>query len=161
MVPGFLLASGRCYWTKETPIEGLDAEPSLQRKYFSLLAYIIGVCLTISADCQKNFILKYTKTRPFLITDGLFYYTRNPNYLGEMLLYGSFATLTNHKISYAIILFAFCSIFPARIIQKEFSLMRKPGWSEYSSRSNILFPRILPVGDEFYLGVVIFVGIVS
>ena len=60
--------------------------------------------------------------RPILIVDGLFYSTRNPNYLGEMILYGSFATLTNHWISYSIILFAFLTIFPARIFQKEVSL---------------------------------------
>ena len=107
MVPGYLLASRSCYSKFE--------EPSLQRKYFSLFAYIIGVCLTMSADCQKNFILKHVEKRPILITDGLFFSTRNPNYLGEMLLYGSFATLTNHWISYAIILFAFLTIFPARI----------------------------------------------
>ena len=41
MVPGYLLAAGFC--GKETP--------SLVRTYGSLLMYILGVCLTVSADC--------------------------------------------------------------------------------------------------------------
>ena len=40
MVPAYLLASGQC-----------PHELSLERKYFSLFAYIIGVSLTLSADC--------------------------------------------------------------------------------------------------------------
>ena len=115
MVPGYLLATGHCYKTKMTTSEDLPDEPTKLRKYLSLMAYILGVCLTLSSDCQKNFILKHVKERPILITDGLFSRTRNPNYLGEMLLYGSFATLTNHWLSYAIVGFAYASIFPARI----------------------------------------------
>lgn len=40
MVPGYLLAAGHC-----------PKSISKSRKYFSLFAYIIGVCLTIAADC--------------------------------------------------------------------------------------------------------------
>ena len=144
MVPGYLLAAGYC-----------PKNISKQRKYFSLFAYIIGVCLTIAADCQKNFILKYVKKRPVLITDGLFARTRNPNYLGELMLYGSFATLTNHWISYSVIGFAFCTIFPARIFQKEVSLMKKPGWKDYSESSNILLPKVLGLSD-IYLVIIIY-----
>ena len=110
----------------DTPLE-----PGKIRKWLSLFLYIVGVCLTLTADGQKNFILKHVKERPLLITDGLFARTRNPNYLGEMMLYSSFATLTNHWISYSIILWAFLTIFPARMFQKEISLKQKPGYREY------------------------------
>ena len=82
-----------------------------------------------------------------MITDGLFSTTRNPNYLGELMLYGSFATLTDHWLSYAVIAWAFCTIFPARMFQKEISLMQKPGWQEYKERSNVLLPKIFGLGD--------------
>ncbi len=38
------------------------------------------------------------KVRRGLITDGFFARTRNPNYLGEMMIYGSFAALSMHWI---------------------------------------------------------------
>ena len=145
MVPGYLLASGQCQ------------EASKSRKYLSLFCYIIGVCLTLCADCQKNFILKYHK-QPILIQDGLFSRTRNPNYLGEIFLYGSFATLTNHWLSYAIIAFAYCSIFPARIFQKEVSLKQKSGWTEYAMKSNVLFPKVMGLTDVHYFVAIIFLA---
>jgi steroid 5-alpha reductase family enzyme len=42
---------------------------------------------------QKYFVLR---ARKGLITDGLFMLCRNPNYLGEMMIYGSFAGLPVH-----------------------------------------------------------------
>ena len=95
----------------------------------------------------KNFILKHDKRRPLLINDGLFSITRNPNYLGEILLYGSFATLTNHRISYLIVGFAFVTIFPARMFQKEVSLSKKPGFKEYAKQSNVLLPKVCGMND--------------
>ena len=147
MVPGYLLASGQCYLTKDSTDLTLPREPSLVRKYGSLFMYIIGVCLTISSDVQKNTMIKHMTKRPLLITDGLFSRTRNANYLGEMLLYGSFAVLTNHRLSYAIVLFAYLSIFPARIFQKEMSLRQKPGFEAYSERSNLFLPRVCGLND--------------
>ena len=41
-----------------------------------------------TADVQKYFVLRAKRG---LITDGLFSRSRNPNYLGEMFIYGSFA----------------------------------------------------------------------
>ncbi len=39
------------------------------------------------SDAQKYYTLKYKKG---LISDGMFYATRNPNYLGEIMLYRIF-----------------------------------------------------------------------
>ena len=56
MIPAYLLASGQCYSNyggelKDLPEKNhnLETEPSLSRKYLSLLAYILGVCLTIAS----------------------------------------------------------------------------------------------------------------
>ncbi len=51
---------------------------------------ILGCVNIIAADAQKYFTLRH---RRVLITDGMFRYIRHPNYLGEMILYGSFAAL--------------------------------------------------------------------
>lgn len=145
-VPAILLSTGQCY-KYNAALEQWD-EPSKMRRYGSILMYIMGICLTLASDCQKTITLKYVSKRPHLIDSGLFAYTRNPNYLGEILLYSSFATLTNHWLSYLTVVILPClTIFPARMWQKEISLRRKPGWNEYRKRSNILFPRVLGLGD--------------
>ena len=63
---------------------GID-HPTLARTETALMLYILGVSLMIASDAQKYYTLRYKKG---LISDGLFYATRNPNYLGEMMLYG-------------------------------------------------------------------------
>jgi len=49
-----------------------------------LFIYIAGIFLHYVSDAQKYFTLQ---ARKGLITDGLFARTRNPNYLGENLIY--------------------------------------------------------------------------
>ena len=57
---------------------------------FALASFlcISGVFLHYVSDAQKFFVLQLRKG---LIQDGLFARTRNPNYLGELLIYGGFA----------------------------------------------------------------------
>lgn len=118
-IPGLLLASGRCNSEEEFNTDVW----SKKRVWISVFMYIIGVTVTMTADCQKNVILMVEKHRPLLIGNGMFSTTRNPNYLGEMILYFSFALVTNHIYSYSIMIMVFCTIFPAGMYQKELSLM--------------------------------------
>lgn len=137
-IPAYLLASGRC------------PEPSLARIAFCAITYIFGVVLMLASDAQKYFTLKYinyhkdakTPKKPFLIEEGFARYTRNPNYLGEIMLYFAFFNLTQHWISYSIGLFVWFGIFSVRMAQKDASLRQKPGWNEYRDSSWILIPKI-------------------
>lgn len=147
LVFGYLIASGECYLTKDSTDLSLPAEPSKLRKYWCLFCYIFGICLTLTSDAQKTMILKHVTKRPFLINDGLFSRTRNPNYLGEIMLYSSFAMITGHWLSYAVITFAFSTVFVLRMWQKEVSLRKKPGFEEYSQRSNLLLPKVMGLND--------------
>ena len=145
-VPAYLLSTGQCY-VFDVETEEWD-EPSKLRRYGSILMYIMGITLTLASDCQKTTTFTHVNKRPYLISTGLFAYTRSPNYFGEILLYLSFATLTNHWLSYlTVVVFPCMTIFPARIWQKEMSLRKKPGWTEYEKRSNILVPRVFGLGD--------------
>jgi steroid 5-alpha reductase family enzyme len=47
----------------------------------------------IAADAQKYFTVP---VGPGRITDGMCRYVRHPNYLGEMMVYGSFALMVWH-----------------------------------------------------------------
>jgi steroid 5-alpha reductase family enzyme len=49
----------------------------------------------------------------------MFKYTRNPNYLGEMMIYGSFALLANHWFCYFIILTMWGVFFNLNMILKD------------------------------------------
>ena len=69
-------------------------------------------------------------------------YCRNPNYLGEIMIYGSFILLVNDTISYVAVIQVWFTLFIIRMYQKEMSLRRKEGWKEYSERSWLLIPKI-------------------
>ena len=50
--------------------------------------------IPIQPDAQKYYTLQYKKG---LIMDGMYKYIRSPNYLGEVLIYSSYALLSNVK----------------------------------------------------------------
>lgn len=60
------------------------------------------------SDCQKYYILQ---NRKGLIDYGCFSCTRNPNYLGEMMLYGSFALLCPNVYAWWILVFVWSTVF--------------------------------------------------
>jgi protein-S-isoprenylcysteine O-methyltransferase Ste14 len=64
------------------------------------------------SDSQKYYTLKYKKG---LISDGMMKYTRNPNYLGEIMLYGAFVILVNDFISYVCVMQVWFIVFSMRI----------------------------------------------
>jgi hypothetical protein len=64
---------------------------------FVICCYTVGIFLHFVGDAQKYYTLRF---RSGLIEDGLFARTRNPNYLGETLIYISFATLSWHWLSF-------------------------------------------------------------
>ncbi len=59
--------------------------------------YAFGIFFHFAADMQKHTALQL---RPgHLITDGLFAYSRNPNYFGELLIYAGFGLLAVHWLA--------------------------------------------------------------
>ncbi|CDW85208.1 duf1295 domain containing protein [Stylonychia lemnae] len=137
MVPAWLIAS-------RNTMEIVDKK----WLYSWLLVYIFGVVLTLCSDAQKNITLQFIqehnlyKGKQFLITEGFFKHCRNPNFLGEMMMYFSFAAVCNHWVAYSIVIYSWLTILAARIFQKEISLMSKPGWEQYAQQSWLLIPKI-------------------
>ena len=89
------------------------------------------------ADAQKYYTLKYNKG---LITDGIHKYIRHPNYLGEMMLYGSFALMVMHWLPFVILALVWGFVFVPNMITKEKSLSRYPEWQAYKKRSGWILP---------------------
>tara|TARA_Y100000589_G_scaffold293149_1_gene297773 strand:+ start:1562 stop:2182 length:621 start_codon:yes stop_codon:yes gene_type:complete len=101
--------------------------------------YIIGVFLHFVSDSQKYFTLKLKKD---LITEGFFKKSRNTNYLGEILIYLSFAILSMDIIPFIILLIFFIIVFLPRMIKKDKSLAKYEGFVDYKNNSGLLFPKL-------------------
>lgn len=101
---------------------------------------ILGCAIMIAADAQKYFTLRL---RPGLITDGMYKYIRHPNYLGEMLIYGSLALMVWHWLPALVLAWVWTTLFAVNMVMKEASLSRHPGWAEYRKRSWWLLPFVL------------------
>ena len=103
----------------------------------SIFLYAMGVSIMVAADAQKHFVLKHKRG---LIDDGMFARVRNPNYLGEMLLYASFALLARHFVPWVVLGFVWSVLFMKNMLMKDVSLSRHPGWAAYKKRSGLLTP---------------------
>lgn len=105
----------------------------------AILAYAVGVTLMMGSDAQKFFVLK---ARRGLIRDGFFARVRHPNYLGEMMLYGSFAALSLHPAPWLVLAWVWLGVFVPNMLRKEASMSRYPEWAEYKSKSGFLLPKL-------------------
>jgi protein-S-isoprenylcysteine O-methyltransferase Ste14 len=101
---------------------------------------ILGSAIMIAADAQKYFTLRLKRG---LITDGMYRYIRHPNYLGEMLIYGSFALMVWHWLPFIVLAWIWGGFFAINMTIKEARMSRYPAWAEYKKRSWWLLPRIL------------------
>ena len=89
------------YWCIPVPLAmryGL-VNPSTTRMVVIVMVYLLGLVLMMGSDYQKHRILSQRKG---LITTGFFSRCRNPNYLGEFLIYTSFCMLAGHILGFVI-----------------------------------------------------------
>jgi len=100
---------------------------------------MIGSAIMIAADAQKYYTLRI---RRGLITDGMHRYVRHPNYLGEMLIYASFALMVWHWLPVLVLAWVWTGLFAVNMIIKEASLSRYPEWKKYRESSKWLIPGI-------------------
>lgn len=99
-----------------------------------------GMVLMIAADAQKFYTLRVKRG---LISDGVHRYIRHPNYLGEMLIYGSFALMVWHWLPVLVLAWVWLGLFAVNMVMKEASMSRYPEWAAYKKRSWWLLPFVL------------------
>ncbi|MEG5063375.1 DUF1295 domain-containing protein [Microcoleus sp. B3-A4] len=134
---GFVVVS--LYWVAPFILISSGSQPPLPLVAAAISLNIIGVFLHYTADAQKYYTLKY---RSGLITEGFFARSRNTNYLGEILIYGSFAMLVQHWLPFLILAAFIAGMFIPNMIKKERSLERYPEFADYKTRSGLLLPRL-------------------
>lgn len=103
-----------------------------------ICCYTVGIFLHFVGDAQKYYTLQ---VRSGLIEDGLFSRTRNPNYLGETLIYSSFAIASWHWLSFLVLGGWFCFYF-ANMRRKDNSLARYPNFASYKAKTGMLLPSV-------------------
>jgi protein-S-isoprenylcysteine O-methyltransferase Ste14 len=115
--------------------------------YFAivLFIYVLGIFYHYVSDAQKFFTLR---ERNGLIEDGLFTNTRNPNYLGEILIYFSYALMSMHWTPFVVPSAWVFGFFVRNMLRKDKSLVRHAGFAAYKSRTGLLFPKLIASTTE-------------
>jgi steroid 5-alpha reductase family enzyme len=105
-----------------------------------LFIYTVGIFFHYVSDAQKFFTLRERKG---LIEDGLFTSTRNPNYLGEILIYFSYALISMHWIPFVVLSAWIFGFFVRNMLRKDDGLSRHAGFAAFKSRTGLLFPKLI------------------
>lgn len=99
---------------------------------------ILGVFFHFVADMQKHTTLRLRPGQ--LISDGLFARVRNTNYLGEFLIYLSFALLAQHWLALLPLTLYIGIAWIPNMLKKDKSLSRYPEFAAYKKNSNLFIP---------------------
>jgi steroid 5-alpha reductase family enzyme len=127
------------YWLAPYLLISSRVVPPLPLVAAAIALNLWGVFLHYVSDAQKYYTLKY---HAGLITEGFFARCRNTNYLGELLIYGSFALLSLHWLPFAILTVFFLAVFLPNMRRKDQSLSRYPEFVAYREQSGLLIPRL-------------------
>ena len=80
----------------------------------------------------------------------MFAYTRNPNFLGEIMIYATYAIMAAHIAGWIFVLLQWTLLFLPRMLAKDASISRHPGWAEYKARSGLIVPWRILTGQAFF-----------
>ena len=83
-------------------------------------------------------------------------WSRNLNYLGEMMIYASFGVMCQRWEVWFIYAYMWGIIFMLRMLLKEYSLSKKAGWKEYRARTWFFLPKLF---DNSYLSYFVYISL--
>lgn len=123
------------------------SEPAVLGVYalVGLWVWAIGFCFEAIGDWQLQKFLSDPKNKGKLMTQGLWRYTRHPNYFGEATMwwgifiialgtpYGWLGVVTPVVITYLL-------LYVSGVPMTEKAFEGKPGWAAYKKRTNKFFP---------------------
>ena len=135
-ITGFIFLGS--YWVAPFILISSKVIPPNSIIALSISLNIIGVFLHFASDAQKYFTLKIKKK---LIDDGFFKSIRNTNYLGETLIYISFAILSMSYVPFIILAIFFFIVFLPRMLKKDRSLSKYTNFEKYKNTSGLIFPK--------------------
>lgn len=121
-------------------ISGIAPGATLPWLTAAIAIHTLGLAIMLVADAQKFYTLRVKRG---LITDGMFRYMRHPNYLGEMMIYGSYAIVVWHWIPWVILAAIWGLLFHTNMRMKEASMSRYAEWAGYRKRTGMVLPKIV------------------
>ena len=127
------------YWVAPFTLISSGVQPSAPLMAAAIATNLLGILLHYGSDAQKYFTLKYNSG---LITEGFFSRSRNPNYLGEILIYVGFAMLAQHWLPFVILGLFTALVFVPNMLKKDRSLSRYREFVAYKERSGLLLPKL-------------------
>lgn len=107
--------------------------------------WVFGFIFEAIADKQLAKFVKQPQNKGKLMTDGLWQYSRHPNYFGEVILWwgifiiavglpGGWRTIIGPMTITALILF----VSGVPLLEKKYA--GRPDWEEYKRRTSVFFP---------------------
>ncbi|MEM1023558.1 MAG: DUF1295 domain-containing protein [Myxococcota bacterium] len=120
---------------------GGAADVPLWVAFAAVALFVFGSFFHFVADAQKYFVLRYQRPRQ-LITSGMFSLSRNPNYLGEVMMYAAFNLLAQHWLPWLCCALIWVMVFGTNMLAKERSMSRYPEHSAWVARTGLLLPSI-------------------
>ncbi len=127
------------YWIPAWLVASSIVSPPYWVLSLAVAINAMGLVLHFGSDAQKHYTLLY---RQELITDGFFSRSRNTNYLGEAMIYLSFALVSFQPLGFIGIAAFFVAVFIPNMMKKDKSLSRYPGFSEYKKRTGFFIPSL-------------------
>ena len=108
------------YWMMSKT--GADREIPNERMFVATVVFIQGLLYMVLTDAQKYLVLK---ERRGLITHCMNGWSRNMNYVGEIMLYGSFWIMIWRWEAGIIFAWMWGCVFVLKMTMKEYSLSQK------------------------------------
>ena len=126
-------------------INSVNAEVTLPFVIIGLIIWLIGFSIEAVADRQLRDFIRNPEHKGQLMTQGLWRYSRHPNYFGELTLWWGVGVIAL-SVPYGWIgligplLISYLLIFVSGVPPTEKAFAGRPGWAEYESRTSVLVP---------------------
>lgn len=113
--------------------------------YLGALIWLVGLGFESIGDAQLDRFKADPANRGTIIRNGLWRYTRHPNYFGDALLWWGFgvvALLTPWGVPALVgpALMSFLLVKVSGVAMLERAMSSRPGWDEYAQRTNAFIP---------------------
>ncbi len=94
-------------------------------------------------DPRFDLDVEYYQFGGTYLFDGMHRYVRHPNYLGEIMIYESFAMMVWHWLPVVVLAWVWLGLFAVNMTVKEASMSRYTEWAAYKKRTWWLIPFVL------------------